>query len=294
MTRWMRLGWRLLGAHVWIFFLFLYAPIVMLIVYSFNSNTVSMMTWSGFTFDWYLRIFANLGIIGHDRAFVGAENLQLYSDPALGRSVRNSLIVGFSAASLATVIGTLTAIGLDRFRFLGRTAYRGFLLVPIVIPDIVLGLALLIFLSSIAFPLGRISVILAHTIFLSSYVTIVVGSRLAGMDRTLEEASADLGAKQLTTFRRITLPQLAPALVGGFLLSLVISFDDLVIAFFTSGVGATTLPIFLFSAIKRNVSPEINAVACLMIVVSMLIVALALVIRRPSVTGFSITKRKGN
>lgn len=88
MTRWMRLGWRLLGAHVWIFFLFLYAPIVMLIVYSFNSNTVSMMTWSGFTFDWYLRIFANLGIIGHDRAFVGAENLQLYSDPALGRSVQ--------------------------------------------------------------------------------------------------------------------------------------------------------------------------------------------------------------
>lgn len=282
MTSWMKTGWRLLAAHTWLFFLFLYAPIVMLIVYSFNSNTVSMMTWNGFTFDWYLRVFANLGLISSDRTFLGAENLQLYSDPALGRSLNNSLIVGFSAASLATVIGTLTALGLDRYRFRGRAAYQSFLLVPIVIPDIVLGLALLIFLSAIAFPLGRISVILSHTIFLSSYVTIVVGSRLAGMDRTFEEASADLGARPLTTFRRVTLPQLTPALVGAFLLSLVISFDDLVIAFFTCGVGSTTLPVFLFSAIKRNVSPEINAVACLMIVVSMAIVALALLVRRPT------------
>ena len=292
MTSWMKMGWRLLAAHTWIFFLFLYAPIFMLIVYSFNSNTVSMMTWKGFTFDWYLRVFANLGLISPDRIFLGAENLQLYSDPALGRSLNSSIIVGFSSASLATVIGTLTALGLDRYRFRGRTAYQGFLLVPIVIPDIVLGLALLIFLSAIAFPLGRVSVILSHTIFLSSYVTIVVGSRLAGIDRTLEEASADLGARPFTTFRRVTLPQLMPALVGGFLLSLVISFDDLVIAFFTCGVGSTTLPVFLFSAIKRNVSPEINAVACLMIVASMAIVALALLVRRPSL-GSSIIK-EGN
>lgn len=284
MTRWTKSGQRVLKAHAWLFFLFLYAPIVMLVIYSFNANTVSMMTWSGFTFDWYLRVFANLGLISSDRAFLGSENLQLYSDPALGRSLKSTLIVGFSSATLATIIGTLTAIGLDRYQFWGRKTYQAFLLVPIVIPDIVLGLALLVFLSAISFPLGRISVILSHTIFLSSYVTIVIGSRLSGMDRSLEEASADLGARPLTTFRRVLLPQLTPALVGGFLLALVISFDDLVIAFFTSGVGSTTLPVFLFSAIKRNVSPEINAVASLMIFVSTAIVALALFVRRPKST----------
>lgn len=291
MPKWMKTGWRLLAAHIWLFFLFLYAPILMLLIYSFNSNTVSMMTWNGFTFDWYLRVFSNLGLISTDRTFLGAENLQLYSDPALGRSLKNTIIVGFTSAGLATIIGTLTAIGMDRYRFHAKTAYQGILLVPIVIPDIVLGLALLIFLSTLAIPLGRISVILSHTIFLSSYVTIVVGSRLAGMDRTFEEASADLGARPFTTFRRVTLPQLTPALVGAFLLSLVISFDDLVIAFFTSGVGSTTLPVFLFSSIKRNVSPEINAVACLMIVVSMVIVALALLVRRP---GLESSIKEGN
>ena len=156
----------------------------------FLANTVSMMTWSGFTLDWYLRVFANLGLISSARAFVGSENLQLYSDPSLGRSLKSTLIVGFTTTTLATIIGTLTAIGLDRYNFWGRKAYQALLLVPIVIPNIVLGLAILIFLSAISFPLGRISVILSNTIFLSSYVTIVIGSGLASMDRSLEEASA--------------------------------------------------------------------------------------------------------
>ena len=157
MTRWTRPGQRILSAHAWLFFLFLYAPILMLVIYSFNANTISMMTWSGFTFDWYLRVFANLGLISSDRAFVGSENLQLYSDPSLGRSLKSTLIVGFTTTTLATIIGTLTAIGLDRYNFWGRKAYQAFLLVPIVIPDIVLGLALLIFLSAISFPLGAVA-----------------------------------------------------------------------------------------------------------------------------------------
>ncbi len=270
-----------LGAHVWGFFLFLYLPIVMLVVYSFNDNAVSMMTWNGFTFDWYLRVLANLGLIDRARDLAGSDNLQLYSDPNLGPAAVNSLIIALSSAGLATVVGTMTALGLARCRFPGRVAYRVALFLPIVIPDIVLGIALLVFLATLGFPLGRVSVILSHTVFLASYVAVVVGARLAGMNTQLEEASADLGAGPWTTFRRVTLPQLMPGIVGGFLLSVVISFDDLVIAYFTCGVGATTLPVYLFGAIKRNVSPEINAVSVLMILTSMLVVGAALWLRRP-------------
>jgi spermidine/putrescine transport system permease protein len=268
------------STHVVAFFLFLYLPIAMLIIYSFNDNATSMMSWNGFTFDWYLRVLANLGIISPESGLAGSTNLQLYSDPNLSAAAKNSVIVAISASSLATVIGTATALGLARTRFRGRMAYRTLLFLPIVIPDIVLGIALLVFMASISFPLGRISVIVAHTVFLASYVNVVVGARLAGMDERLEEASADLGANRWTTFRRVTLPLLMPGIAGGFLLSLVISFDDLVIAYFTSGVGSTTLPVYLFGAIKRNVSPEINAVSVLMILISTTIAMAALLLRR--------------
>jgi spermidine/putrescine transport system permease protein len=277
---WTRRGRQVLKAHLWLFFLFLYLPIGILFIYSFNANDVSMMTWSGFTFDWYLRVFENLGLISRNIPEIASGNAQLYSDPNLAISVINTLVVGFSATTMATVIGTLTAIGLDRARFFGKDAYRALVMLPIVIPDIVLGIATLVFLSSLGIPLGRMSVIAAHTLFLSSYVAIVVGARLAGMDRKLEEASADLGARPLVTFRRVTLPLLMPAIIGSYLLALVISFDDLVIAFFTSGVGSTTLPVYLFSAIKRNVSPEINAVSVLIVVVSMCVVVAAFLLRR--------------
>jgi spermidine/putrescine transport system permease protein len=277
---WTRRGRHALKAHLWLFFLFLYLPIGILFLYSFNANDVSMMTWSGFTFEWYLRVFDNLGLISRDAPQIAAGNAQLYSDPNLAISVVNTVIVGFSAATIATVIGTLTAIGLDRARFTAKDVYRGLVILPIIIPDIVLGIAMLVFLASLGIPLGRLSVIAAHTLFLSSYVTVVVGARLAGMDRKLEEASADLGGTPLITFKRVTLPLLMPAIVGSYLLALIISFDDLVIAFFTSGVGSTTLPVYLFSAIKRNVSPEINAVSVLIVLVSMSVVALALMLRR--------------
>lgn len=277
---WTLRGRHALKAHLWLFFLFLYLPIGILFLYSFNANDVSMMTWSGFTFEWYLRVFDNLGLVSRDAPQIAAGNAQLYSDPNLAISVVNTVIVGFSAATIATVIGTLTAIGLDRARFAGKDFYRGLVILPIIIPDIVLGIAMLVFLASLGIPLGRLSVIAAHTLFLSSYVTVVVGARLAGMDRKLEEASADLGGTPLITFKRVTLPLLMPAIVGSYLLALIISFDDLVIAFFTSGVGSTTLPVYLFSAIKRNVSPEINAVSVLIVLVSMSVVALALILRR--------------
>ena len=274
--------WRFLRAHVWFFFAFLYLPIGMLVAYSFNNNAVSMMTWNGFTIDWYLRVFANLGLYTPDHALTGSDALQLYSDPNLGPAARNTVMVAVTSAFLATVIGTMTALGLARLRFPGREAYRTALYLPIVIPDIVLGISLLVFLSAISFPLGRWSVILAHTVFLISYVNVVLSARIAGMDQRLEEASADLGATPWTTFRRITLPQLWPGIMGGGLLSLVISMDDLVISYFTSGVGATTLPVYLFGAIKRNVSPEINAISVLMIAASMAFVGAAMWLRRPA------------
>ena len=274
--------WRFLRAHVWLFFAFLYLPIAMLVVYSFNNNAVSMMTWNGFTLDWYLRVFANLGLYTPTHTLAGADALQLYSDPNLGPAARNTIIVAVTSSLFATIIGTMTALGLARLRFPGREAYRTALYLPIVIPDIVLGISLLVFLSAINFPLGRWSVILAHTVFLISYVNVVVSARLAGMDQRLEEASADLGATPWTTFRRVTLPQLWPGITGGGLLSLVISMDDLVISYFTSGVGATTLPVYLFGAIKRNVSPEINAISVLMITTSMAFVGAALWLRRPT------------
>lgn len=275
---------HLLRTHVWLFFAFLYLPIGMLVIYSFNNNAVSMMTWNGFTIDWYLRVFANLGLYTPNYALTGNEALQMYSDPNLGPAVRNSLAIAFASSALSTVIGTMTALGLARLRFPGRNAYQSALFLPIVIPDIVLGISLLVFLSAIHFPLGRWSVILAHTVFLTSYVNVVVSTRLSGMDLRLEEASADLGADAWTTFHRITLPQLWPGIIGGALLSFVISMDDLVISYFTCGVGSTTLPVYLFGAIKRNVSPEINAISVLMILSSTMIVGAAMWLRSPSVS----------
>jgi len=268
--------------HLAVFFSFLYLPILMLVAYSFNANPVSMMTWKGFTFDWYLRVLANLGFTHNASTALGASDLQLYSDPNLGRSLINTLIIASSSSTLATVVGTLSALGIARTNSRLKTLLRSAIYMPIVIPDIVLGIGLLVMFSTIGFPLGRLSVILAHTVFLSSYATVVVGARLVGMDRSLEEASADLGARPLTTFRRVTLPGIAPPILAGFLLCLVISFDDLVIAYFTSGVGSTTLPIYLFGAIKRNVSPEINAVSVLMMLASLALVTVSLLVRRPS------------
>ena len=191
------------------------------------------------------------------------------------------LIVGFTATTMATVIGTLTAIGLDRARFFGKDAYRrtghaarsSF---PTSCSALLHWFSCLRWAFRSAGCLGDCG---PYAVSIS-YVAVVVGARLAGMDRKLEEASADLGARPLVTFRRVTLPLLMPAIIGSYLLALVVSFDDLVIAFFTSGVGSTTLPVYLFSAIKRNVSPEINAVSVLIVVVSMSVVVAAFLLRR--------------
>ncbi|WP_322867649.1 ABC transporter permease [Aquicoccus sp. G2-2] len=248
------------------FFVFLYAPLFVIILYSFNSNPVNMLMWDGFTLDWYKGLFG----IG-ERLDLNQRATYIESTPQLLAALKNSLIVATSTTCIATVLGTSTALALGRYRFRGKGLYSGGLMLPMMMPDIVLGIGLLIFFSTAGMRLSLLTIIIGQCTFLVSYVFIVVQARLAGLDPALEEASADLGASEWTTFRKVTLPQLAPGVLGGALLSFIISMDDLVITYFISGTGSQTLPIFIFGMIRRGVTPEINAIATLIILASVLI-----------------------
>jgi spermidine/putrescine transport system permease protein len=267
-----RLGQKLLSGYSLLFFIFLYLPIGLIFVYSFNGNPLNMMIWGGFSLDWYRSIF---GMANHL-----ADNVQYIesTDQLLG-SLRTSLSVALITALISTVIGTLTALALARFRFRLQGFYRMLLFMPMMMPDVVLGISLLIFFVNIGIPLGKVSIIIGHCSFLVSYVFIVVSARLAGMDTRLEEASADLGANPWYTFRRITLPMILPGVIGGALLSFIISMDDLVITYFISGVDSTTLPVYIYGMIRRGIKPEINAIATLLILASLLIAAVGLYLR---------------
>ena len=260
------LGWVALTGFSLLFFAFIYAPLFVIIGYSFNANPVNMMIWEGFTLDWYTGLF---GL--SDRATgVGNRAAYIESTDQMLAALRTSLTVA---------IGTATAIALARYRFRARGFYNGFLMLPMMMPDIVLGIGLLIFFVMIGIKLSLLTIIIGHCTFLTSYVFIIVQARIAGLDPALEEASADLGASEWTTLRKVLLPQLAPGIMGGALLAFVISMDDLVITYFISGVGDTTLPVFIFGMIRRGVKPEINAIATLIILASVVIAALGLWLR---------------
>ena len=255
-----------------IFFSFIYLPLLTVIFLSFNSNPINMMVWDGFTFDWYKSIFGYSTKLDEDAIY-------LESTDQLLSSLKNSLIVSTTTTTISTFIGTMTALALARFRFKLKSFYRALIFLPMLIPDIVLGIALLIFFVTIGIKLSLLSIIIGHCTFLSSYVFIVVSARLAGMNETFEEASFDLGANRLTTFRKITLPIISPGIIGGALLAFIISLDDLVITYFISGVGSTTLPVFIYGIMRRGIKPEINAIATLMIVASLLIAGAGLYFR---------------
>jgi spermidine/putrescine transport system permease protein len=255
-----------------LFFGFIYLPLLTIIFLSFNSNPINMMVWDGFTFDWYKSIFGYSTKLDEDAIY-------LESTEQLLSSVKNSLIVASSTTIISTTIGTMTAIGLARYRFKFQSFYRALIFLPMIIPDIVLGIGLLIFFITIGINLSLFSIIIGHCTFLSSYVFIIVSARLAGMNKTLEEASFDLGANRFTTFRKITLPLISPGVIGGGLLAFIISLDDLVITYFIAGVNSTTLPVFIHGILRRGIKPEINAIATLMIVISLLIAALGLYFR---------------
>ena len=263
----MRRGWILPIVAV-LGFAFLYLPIVSLVVFSFNENRL-VTVWSGFSLRWYAALFA---------------------DPQMLNAAWLSLQIAFFAATIALVLGTLCAVALVRFgRFRGRTLLAGTVSAPLVMPDVITGLSLLLLFvtmeSLFGWPSGRgvMTIIIAHATFCTAYVTVVVQSRLNDLDLSLEEAAMDLGASPVRVFFDITLPIIAPALISGWLLAFTLSLDDLVIASFVSGPGSSTLPMVIFSKIRLGVSPDVNALATIIIGVVALgvIVATILQLRRP-------------
>jgi len=249
-------------------FVFLYAPIITLVVYSFNESKL-VTVWAGFSTKWYGELFRDQQILG--AAWI-------------------SIKIAFISASLALVLGTIAALVMVRFgRFSLRTLLSGMLTAPLVMPEVITGLSLLLLFvateAAFGWPAGRglLTIIIAHTTFCTAFVAVVVQSRLSDMDESLEEAAADLGAKPLRVFFDVTLPTIAPALVAGWLLAFTLSLDDMVIASFVSGPGSSTLPMVVFSKVKLGVSPDVNALATLMIAAVGIGIALAtyILLRRP-------------
>jgi putrescine transport system permease protein len=218
---------------------FLYLPIALMVVYSVNDSRL-LTVWTGFSWRWYAALW-------HDAAMMDAALL--------------SLRIALAAASLATVLGTAAGLGLARGRFAGRTLFAGVLAVPLVMPDVVVGLSLLLLFVALGLGRGAGTIIIAHASFALAYVAVVVRARLADAGTTLEDAAADLGASPAVAFATVTLPLLAPALVSGWLLAFTLSLDDVVVASFVSGPGATTLPMVLFSQLRRGPTPEVFALA---------------------------------
>lgn len=225
-------------------FAFLYIPIVLLVIYSFNASRL-VTVWGGWSTKWYFELLNNQQLL--DAAWI------------TGR-------VAFISATVATVLGTMAAIALVRHgRFRGRTLFSGLVYAPLVMPEIITGFSMLLLFVAMDLARGFWTVILAHITFAMCYVAIVVQSRLLSFDRSLEEAAQDLGATPTKTFFVITLPIIAPAVISGWMLAFTLSLDDLVIASFTTGPGATTLPMRIYSSVRLGVTPEINAVCTILI-----------------------------
>lgn len=241
-------------------FAFLYLPMVILIVYSFNESKL-VTVWAGFSTKWYGELLQNESFL--DAAWV-------------------TLKVAVLSSTFATVLGTMAAYVLVRGgRFFGRTLFSGMIYAPLVMPEVITGLSLLLLFIGIGLDRGVITIVLAHTTFSMCFVSVVVSSRLLTFDRSLEEAALDLGCSPFEAFRLVTLPIIAPAVISGWLLAFTLSLDDLVIASFTAGPSATTLPIKIFSAVRLGVSPEINALSTIMIsIVAIGVISASLITKR--------------
>ena len=245
---------RYLKVHAVLVFAFLFAPIVGLVVFSFNK-TRSGTHWTGFTTHWY-------GDLLHD-------------EPAL-QAFRNTLKVAFTATIIATIIGTLAAFALTRFKFRGRSAYSTLIFISLVMPEIVMAISLTAFYSRFAkVQLSIWTVIASHVMFCIAFVVVVVKARLSQFDNRLVEAAADLGATPLQTFMRVVLPLAAPGIFAGAMLAFTISLDDFLITQFTSGPGSTTLPLYIFGQLKFGVSPSINALSTIVLVSALVVLAIA-------------------
>jgi putrescine transport system permease protein len=241
-------------------FSFLYIPIVLLVIYSFNASRL-VTVWGGWSTKWYFELLNNQQLL--DAAWITAR-------------------VAFLSASVATVLGTMAAIALVRHgRFRGRTLFSGLVYAPLVMPEIITGFSMLLLFVAMGVARGFWTVTIAHITFAMCYVAIVVQSRLLSFDRSLEEAAQDLGATPAKTFFVITLPIIAPAVISGWMLAFTLSLDDLVIASFTTGPGATTLPMRIYSSVRLGVTPEINAVCTILIgIVTLVVIGVSVAARR--------------
>ncbi len=258
---------RLLAGNTWLVFAFLYLPILALVVLSFNDNRL-VGVWGGASLRWYR---------------------ELATDAAVLSALRNSLIVAFASTIIATVLGTAAALSLERFRWRGQRTFEGMLFLPVIIPDVTMAVMMLLFfvqvfrfagnLFGMTGAFGLMTIILSHIAFNISFVAVVVRARLAGMDRVLEEAAADLYASPWRAFRYVTLPIIGPGIAGGALLALTLSLDDVVITSFVAGPGSTTLPVYVFGLVRRGVTPLINAVSVLMLAGSMLLIVISLALQ---------------
>jgi putrescine transport system permease protein len=234
-------------------FAFLYVPIAILVIYSFNASRL-VTVWGGFSTRWYVALM-------HDAAMLDAAWV--------------TLRIGLVSAAAATVLGTLAALALVRFgRFRGRLLFGGMIYAPLVMPEVITGLSLLLLFVAVDVDRGFWTITVAHTTLTMCFVAIIVQARLVDFDRSLEEAAMDLGCPPLKTFLTVTLPLIAPAIASGFVLAFTLSLDDLILASFTTGPGATTLPIRIYSEVRLGVKPEINAVCTILIAV----VALGIVV----------------
>jgi putrescine transport system permease protein len=232
---------------------FLYLPIAILVIYSFNASRL-VTVWGGWSARWYV---------------------ELMSDRAMLDAAWMSLKVGVASATLATIFGTMAALALSRGdRFIGRSVFSGMLYAPLVMPEVITGLSLLLLFVAIGAERGFLTVTIAHTTLTMCFVTVVVQSRLTTLDRSLEEAAMDLGCAPAQVFFAVTLPMILPAIVAGWMLAFTLSLDDLVIASFTTGPGASTLPIRIYSEVRLGVKPEINAICTIIIA----LVALAIIV----------------
>ena len=243
---------------MFVVYAYLYIPIIILVTNSFNEDRYGL-SWKGFSWNWYERLFNNDTLI---------------------QAAFHSITIAFFAATLATIVGGLTAIALYRYRFRGKQAVSGMLFIVMMSPDIVMAVSLLALFMVVGISLGFWSLLLAHVTFCLPYVTVTIFSRLNGFDARMLEAAKDLGASEVTILRNIILPLALPAVVSGWLLSFTISLDDVVVSSFVSGVSYEILPLRIFSLVKTGVTPEVNALATIMIVLSLGLVILSQLVTR--------------
>ncbi|MFA7069120.1 MAG: ABC transporter permease [Acidaminococcaceae bacterium] len=255
----MKKNWRssALFAYALAILAFLYLPLLILTLYSFNNSRINAV-WAGFTFDWYLALLHNRRVI---------------------EALTNSLVIATISTIISTVLGTMAALALNRYKFKYKAVINGLLYLPILIPEIVMGLSLLVLFSQASVPLGKGTLILAHITFCLSFVIITVNARLEGMHKDLEQAASDLYATPWQTFRYITLPLALPGIVAGALIAFTLSIDDFIISFFVAGPNSTTLPLYVYAMVKRGISPEINALSTVLMFTTISLIVIAQVLQ---------------